>query len=210
MKRLFTGIILGFSAFFGCAAEAQETSGGYDLVQQAVYAKAHQQALAPMGFIDFCKRFPDSCARERSTPARTALTPERLRELVSVNDHVNQKIHPETDQDLYGVEEHWTIPVDAGDCEDYALLKKYYLEQLGWPRSTLLMTVVIDERGDGHAVLMVKTTAGDLVLDNQNPTVLDWTKTPYDYVKRQSSYDPKIWESLDKNQRNSPAAVAAR
>mgnify|MGYP001267568603 CR=1 FL=1 len=210
MKRLFTGIILGLSALLGCAAQAQETSGGYSLVQDAVFAKAHQQALAPMGFIDFCKRFPASCTRQKTTPARIALTPERLRELVSVNDYVNRKIQPETDQNLFGLEEYWTIPVDAGDCEDYALLKQYYLEQLGWPRSTLLLTVVIDERGDGHAVLTVKTTAGDLILDNQNPTVLDWTKTPYEFVKRQSSYDPRIWESLDPKQRRAPDAVAAR
>jgi hypothetical protein len=29
------------------------------------------------------------------------------------------------------------------------------------------MTVVIDGRGDGHAVLMIRTDRGDLILDNQ-------------------------------------------
>ena len=38
-------------------------------------------------------------------------------------------------------------------CEDYALLKRHELMQLGWPSSALLMTVVMDESFEGHAVL---------------------------------------------------------
>ncbi|WP_342641270.1 transglutaminase-like cysteine peptidase [Rhodoligotrophos ferricapiens] len=213
MKRLVATIAVMGSLVTAAQAQSasfHEDSGGYRLAVNAAYAKVHEQALPPIGFVDFCKRFPQSCARQRSTPARVALTPERLKELVSVNDHVNKMVKPATDNELYQVDEYWTIPGEKGDCEDYALLKQYYLEQLGWPRSTLLLTVVIDERGDGHAVLMVKTTGGDLVLDNQNPTVLDWSETPYQYVKRQSSYDPKMWEALDEPTRPGPAAVAAR
>ncbi len=44
-----------------------------------------------------------------------------------------------------------------GDCEDYALLKRKMLMQAGWPREALLMTVVRDKKGEGHAVLTVKT-----------------------------------------------------
>ncbi len=33
--------------------------------------------------------------------------------------------------------------------------------QAGWPREALLITVVRDKKGDGHAVLTVKTDKGD-------------------------------------------------
>ena len=40
--------------------------------------------------------------------------------------------------------------------------------QAGWPRQALLITVVRDKKGDGHAVLTVKTDKGEFILDNQN------------------------------------------
>ena len=33
-------------------------------------------------------------------------------------------IEPVTDQQLWGVEEKWSYPVNKGDCEDYVLLKR--------------------------------------------------------------------------------------
>ena len=74
-----------------------------------------------------------------------------------------------TDMDHWGVVERWNYPDDGyGDCEDYALLKRRMLIEAGWPREALLMTVVRDKRGDGHAVLTVKTDKGEFILDNQN------------------------------------------
>ncbi|MGF7161780.1 putative transglutaminase-like cysteine proteinase [Rhodoligotrophos appendicifer] len=197
MKRLFTGIVLIAAVFLAASAKAQTADDGFRLSTTTVFAKAHEKTLPPMGFIDFCRRNPGSCAVQRSSGSRVELNPARLSELIAVNDRVNGSITPATDQEIYGVEEYWTMSSNRGDCEDYVLLKQHYLQNLGWPRSSLLITVVIDERGDGHAVLTVKTTGGDLILDNQNPDVLDWTETPYQYVKRQSSRDPKIWEALD-------------
>jgi predicted transglutaminase-like cysteine proteinase len=49
------------------------------------------------------------------------------------------------------------------------------------------MTVVIDELGAGHAVLMVRTNRGDYILDNKRPAVLSWQETGYRYVKREGS-----------------------
>ena len=41
------------------------------------------------------------------------------------------------------------------------------LIQAGWPRQALLITVVRDKKGEGHAVLTVKTDKGEFILDNQ-------------------------------------------
>ena len=63
-----------------------------------------------------------------------------------------------TDIEHWGVVERWNYPDDGyGDCEDYVLLKRRMLMQAGWPREALLITVVRDKKGDGHAVLTVKT-----------------------------------------------------
>jgi predicted transglutaminase-like cysteine proteinase len=66
----------------------------------------------------------------------------------------------------------------------------------GWPREALLITVVRDKKGEGHAVLTVKTDKGEFILDNQNENVVAWTETGYRFVKRQSQGDPNVWVSL--------------
>ena len=70
----------------------------------------------------------------------------------------------------------------------------------------LLITVVRDKKGEGHAVLTVKTDKGEFILDNQNETVVAWTETGYRFVKRQSQGDPNQWVSLGDNR---PAVATA-
>ena len=70
------------------------------------------------------------------------------------------------------------------------------LMQAGWPREALLITVVRDKNGDGHAVLTVKTDKGEFVLDNQNDDIVLWSETGYRFVKRQSQSDPNVWVAL--------------
>jgi predicted transglutaminase-like cysteine proteinase len=88
------------------------------------------------------------------------------------------------------------------------LLKKRYLEGLGFPAETLLITVVLDEHGDGHAVLMVHTDGGDFVLDNRRNTVLRWSETGYTYLKRQSRKNPRIWVSMNNKDNRSRGTIA--
>ena len=102
-----------------------------------------------------------------------------------------------TDMEHWGVVERWNYPDDGyGDCEDYVLLKRKMLMQAGWPREALLVTVVRDKNGDGHAVLTVKTDKGEYVLDNQIDEIRLWSDTGYRFVKRQSQADPNVWVSL--------------
>jgi predicted transglutaminase-like cysteine proteinase len=95
------------------------------------------------------------------------------------------------------VVERWSYPDDGkGDCEDYVLLKRRMLMQAGWPREALLITVVRDKKGDGHAVLTVKTDKGEFILDNQAEEILLWSETGYRFVKRQSQGNPNVWIAL--------------
>ena len=118
-------------------------------------------------------------------------------ELVWINTWVNETIKPLTDVEHWGVVDRWSYPEDGyGDCEDYVLLKRRMLIRSGWPREALLVTVVLTEKGEGHAVLTVTTDNGDYILDNQNKNVLFWPETHSQFVKRQSQVDPNGWVSL--------------
>lgn len=151
----------------------------------------------PIGWVDFCAQHRREC-ETRPMPARdVVLTPTTWRDLTRINQLVNTKIKPLTDMEHWGVIERWSYPDDGyGDCEDYVLLKRRMLIQAGWPRQALLITVVRDARGDGHAVLTVKTDKGEFILDNQNEEILLWSETSYRFVKRQSQTDPNIWVAL--------------
>ena len=59
-----------------------------------------------------------------------------------------------------------------------------------------LRTVDKDENQEGHAVLTLKTSKGEFVLDNLNDEMKPWTTTGYRFVKRQSQEDPNIWVML--------------
>ena len=141
-------------------------------------------------------------------PNRLAMPPERWNLLYQVNNFVNGTIIPVSDQDLYGEPEHWAYPTDAGDCEDYLLLKKRYLEGLGFPPESLLITVVLDEKKEGHAVLTVTTANGDFILDNRRNDILRWSDAEYVFLKRQSPRDPRQWVALVKDKPSHSGLIA--
>ena len=93
---------------------------------------------------------------------KAVMSGDRWRMVYQLNSYVNGKVKPVSDAELYGEEEHWAYPTTAGDCEDYVLLKREVLMHLGLPEASLLITVVHDENGEGHAVLTVPTDGGDL------------------------------------------------
>lgn len=150
----------------------------------------------PIGYLQFCQRHREECRGGTAEPRMAQLTPERWAELNQINLQINLSVKPVTDAELYKTAEYWTYPQGSGDCEDYVLLKRRMLAERGWPIEALLITVVIDEAGDGHAVLTVVTDHGDFVLDNKHQAILLWNEAPYEYRKRQSMTHPSIWVSL--------------
>lgn len=190
------------------ASPAQATQRASDL-PVATAAATSGEARAPIGYIGFCLRYPGECNGHSATqPVKLDQAAWAL--LNRVNDEINRRIQPITDKHHWGVAERWDLPSDGkGDCEDYALLKRKILIEKGLSAGALLMTVVIDREGAGHAVLTVVTDRGDYVLDNQDETILPWTQTGYRFVKRQSMQDPNIWTSIGAPLRD-PVATAAR
>ena len=152
--------------------------------------------LAPQAFYKFCERDPVNC--NSTTGAKVVqLTPNRKRELAYVNSAINRRIREMSDIRTRGIEDDWRQGVSQGDCEDFAIAKKNALLKRGWPASALLLTVVRERFGSGgHTLLTVRTSKGDLVLDNRSGRVKDWMRTPYRYYARQSQSATGEWDLI--------------
>ncbi|MEZ5960626.1 MAG: transglutaminase-like cysteine peptidase [Hyphomonadaceae bacterium] len=119
------------------------------------------------------------------------LTEERWRELRRVNREINRAIRPTTDRALYGVEEYWQRPLlvgaagARGDCEDYVLEKRARLLALGYAPDSIAMAVAIAPGVGLHAVLIVQTDRGDVVLDNLYGEPRRLVSLDYVWISRQ-------------------------
>jgi len=150
----------------------------------------------PVGHYEFCQKLPSECTERTPKEAPIELTRPLWAEMIAINNSVNTRIIPRTDMEMWGKEEVWSYPDRYGDCEDYALEKRRELMEKGVPAGDLLLTVVRQPNGAGHAVLTVRTSLGDYILDNLELRVLAWTDTDYRYLKRQSETDSGEWVSI--------------
>ncbi|MHC2087354.1 transglutaminase-like cysteine peptidase [Methylobacterium sp. CM6244] len=159
-------------------------------------------------WVTFCETYAAECAVNAAEPAMITLTPGIWNTIVSVNRRVNKSIRAVTDMEQLGVADRWDLAESgAGDCEDFQLLKRKFLAEASLPRRAMRMTVVIDEKGEGHAVLTLITDRGDLVLDNKTNNVLPWRQTGYTFIKRESQ-SSMAWVSLGRAA--SPVTTANR
>ena len=150
----------------------------------------------PIGHYEFCQRLPGECvAQGRAAPHD--LTRDDWQVMVDVNNQVNAAVRPLTDMQIWGRQEKWSFPTDVGDCEDYVLLKRQRLVQHGFHPANLLITVVRQPNGEGHAVLTVRTDHGEFILDNLVGRIDDWRDTPYTYLKRQHEAHAGRWVGID-------------
>jgi predicted transglutaminase-like cysteine proteinase len=190
-RRLLAGLALALVGLAG-SAEAQTLAN----LPAESGARVQGEAKPIAAWVTFCQSYAAECAVDRSEPARISLTAATWATIVAVNRRVNRSVEPMTDQDHLHVADRWDLAEDGiGDCEDFQLLKRHLLAQAGLPRRAMRMTVVIDEKGEGHAVLTLITDRGDLVLDNKTSAILPWHRTGYVFIKRESQ-DAVAWVSL--------------
>ena len=208
-RGLKIGLTLaGLAIGFAPAASAQTLAA---LPNAATIGKVETTGTARpvQGWVKFCDRYPGECKLNIAEASTVTLSGKTWKALNAVNRKVNATIKPRTDMEHWGVVDRWDLPDDGmGDCEDFQLLKrKILVEQYGLPKRALRMTVVIDEQGEGHAVMMVRTDEGDLVLDNKRSAILPWHQTGYVFVKREGQ-DGRDWVSL--GEQTSPTTTANR
>lgn len=187
MKKTLVSLLLVIGA--GCL--------GASPVQAQSNVALGNATSPPIGWVQFCQENASECTNRTLKAATIQLTDANWRKIVKVNAAVNGEIAAITDLDQWGQPEVWSYPTTGkGDCEDYVLEKRRRLAEMGFPLNTLLITVVRDLKGDGHAVLTVKTDRGDFILDNQAGKILAWKETGYRFIKRQSDENPMRWVSL--------------
>ncbi len=174
----------------------------------ASFMPAGERTSQPIGHFEFCQQYPTECSARISKPELVKLTPALWSRLQDVNNSINVMIEPITDEDQWHKEEVWSFPVNKGDCEDYVLLKRKLLIEQGVPANNLLITVVRQRNGDGHAVLAVRTDRGDFILDNLEGKIQSWEKTGYRFLKRQSDTNAVKWVSVEDNRQTIVSSIA--
>ena len=94
--------------------------------------------------------------------------------VVAVNEYVNKFRYIE-DKNNFGKSDYWATPTEffarGGDCEDFAIAKYALLKESGVPESKMRLAIVQDKiKNIPHAVLIVYTDNGPMLLDNQMKT----------------------------------------
>ncbi|MCB1387443.1 MAG: transglutaminase-like cysteine peptidase [Nitratireductor sp.] len=190
--------------------------GGLSLAAAALPACAGTSSIMqvsgrtsqPIGHYEYCQKNRADCSIVSFNDRPMELTRALWSDMERINTYANAVIRPATDYQIFGVEEVWTLPTNYGDCEDYVLLKRKMLMDMGWPASSLLVTVVRQPNGDGHAVLTVRTDRGDFILDNLSGRIVTWDKSEYAFVKRQSAMNSGKWEGIVDNRARSARLLA--
>ncbi len=98
-------------------------------------------------------------------------TRDRMTQIKKANAFANRWQYTE-DAVNWGVSDYWATPGEffqkAGDCEDYAIVKFMTLRALGFENDDLLIVAVMDDNlGVGHAITLVSLDGRILLLDNQ-------------------------------------------
>ena len=188
-----------FLALCGSNAEAKTTPVG----MQTAGLSEGRYVLPPIAFTQFCLDYPQEC-QEAGGAKPVKLTRRLLAQLRAVNRQVNKTIAPS--ETAPGP---WALDVAQGDCNNYAVQKRHELLKHGWPAGDLALTVVRTPWGEGHLVLTVRTSRGDLVLDNLRADIRDWRRSEYEGLMRQSAENPKFWVSLETPVADTPLVAKA-
>ena len=115
------------------------------------------------------------------------------------NRTLNRTIRRQSDGRQYGVGDYWAVPVGRaprGDCEDYVLAKRRALIEMGYPQTALSIALVVTPWGEDHAILLLATTDGEIVLDNLEQRLMRWDLTDYKWVKRQAPGRTFAWVDI--------------
>lgn len=111
--------------------------------------------------------------------------------LEKINKEVNRNIWPVLDIKKYSTTEYWADAElegdNEGDCEDYCIVKRRKLVEAGVDRDKLNIAVVLDKNEQGHAVLIVDTERGQVILDNMTDRILPWDETGYKFLMIETS-----------------------
>jgi predicted transglutaminase-like cysteine proteinase len=175
-------------------------------------------APSPFGYAPYCATpSQEEAPQERlfgkifchAAAQRTAmqLTPDRFRELDEVQRQVNAAIS-------YAPTTSWSPLATSGDCKTYSARKALELLERGWPAAAMrLATVFVDDGSrqqfQYHAVLLVDTDHGTLVLDSRQRAPRRWEDLRYIWMTAQGPEKGRTWVRLGSDPARVELALAA-
>lgn len=217
--RLITrrSALLGLPAFAAASAVADEPDGSHFLEMVSVEPPdvlrklSREQDAEKLGDAVIVSIEDKRVKEYRAFIFKTENTVKDPVERVRlVHDFVNARVRPTPDYQLYLDRDVWAPPLNTitagGDCEDIALLKRWCLAHLGWSLHDMKLLVGVSKipaTPEAHAVLLVETDQGHLILDSLDARV----RTP----KTEDHFEPTyavnengFWEVRDPNRPPTP------
>jgi predicted transglutaminase-like cysteine proteinase len=185
---MFKKAIIALATIATLGVTSMSTANAINLGSARGAYKAHRQtSVAPIAFSLYCLDHIAECTK--SSKSQVAYTSKTRNLLASVNRAVNRSIKPLAER-----RDVWSLNPAYGDCDDYTMTKRSRLIRAGIPSSALRVAVVRTQRGEGHAILLVKTSAGEFALDNLRSTIVKRSQTGYRFMNVASA-DPTRWSS---------------
>ena len=144
-------------------------------------------ARPPLGMTLFCMNYASQC--QPNGTGKVAMSERIMAALIQVNGSVNRNMRYRAET---GMVDSWKVGGSTGDCEDYALTKRAKLIRMGIPAGALRIATTHTRRGEPHAVLVVRTSSGDYILDNIKPNVMTRGEAGYS-LNAMSGTNPMVW-----------------
>jgi predicted transglutaminase-like cysteine proteinase len=185
------GALLLKSSYLPGAASTQEVAMDLGLTTRSRPTTASRPS-------DRVSRKSYAVLSESASGARLRFSADLQAEIGDVNGAINRAITPRTDMEAFGVDNYWTLPLTdgprpEGNCKHYALEKRRQLVDDGVPANALSLAIVTTPAEEVHAVLVISTDQGDLVLDNLTNEIRPWRQTGYRWLVRQTPGAPLRW-----------------
>ncbi len=194
-------------ALAGCMTTSLANSFIFSVLAFGLHLVAISSEAAEMGFLptttaspppsgakQLCLRYYWACISKQSVPLPGD---EELQIIKQINRKINISTRTISDQSQYKTTEFWALPTSlGGDCEDIALLKKRDMIAAGVNPGKLLLATVLDSNRNAHAVLIYRSSQGDLVLDNLTNRVKHWSATRYFFLRLQDPEQPRNWVAV--------------
>jgi predicted transglutaminase-like cysteine proteinase len=174
-----------------------------DNAGSALQAASVTSAPKPVGASDYCAVTPaasaqpfwDNFCQGDAAPVTVALTPERWNELASIQQQVDGSI-------TYSSSSSWDPLASVGDCKTYSAATALALLQQGWPAGAIrVATAFVNDgsaqQGASHAVVLVDTDKGTIVLDSRQAGPRPWESLDYIWLSAEVAGGHGNWNLLN-------------
>jgi predicted transglutaminase-like cysteine proteinase len=176
--------------------------GGMPNSGEPLQATSVLPAPQPPGVASYCAQQPPSAAQPfwdsfcngDATPTTVALTPDRWDELQSIQTAVDAST-------TYVPSDSWDPLSSAGDCKTFASRTTLALLERGWPAGAVrVATAFVNDgsaqNGASHAVVLVDTDHGTIVLDSRQAGPRPWESLSYIWLSAEVPGGHGNWSLL--------------